>query len=346
MRAEILNEATDQKQYETFVSAHPHGSFFQSFTWARYQLEAFQRKSFIVVVWENEQLLCSALCVIHRLSLGLTSYIYSPRGPLLSTNQEVNQLLFREIKKIASIHKAAFFLFDPPILAEHFPQYDFLSPPEHSPKARFQKSTSHQPQTTLFLDLRMEENEILAQMKEKGRYNIRLAQKRGVIIRTGTVEELYPLLVETGTRDGFGIHPKGVYQKMVEVFGGQAVVLLAEYDRQIISGGIFIYDGQLALYYYGASSNTHRNVMAPYLLQLEAMREGKRRGCTAYDFLGIADEEVRNHRLSGVTEFKTKFGGKSARFIGAYREVYSAFWTWLYDLRHREKPVAHDCQTE
>lgn len=184
------------------------------------------------------------------------------------------------------------------------------------------------PEHTLVLDLQKSEEELLAEMKSKGRYNIRLAEKKGVeIFESSDVAAFHQILQETTERDEFSGHPKVIYKKMLENFGADGLLLLARYEGEIIAGGIFLFSGDTATYYYGASSNLHRNVMAPYLVQWRAIQEARKRVCRWYDFLGIAPEELgqdgKAHRLQGVSAFKEKFGGSRVQYAPAFEVIHS-----------------------
>lgn len=172
---------------------------------------------------------------------------------------------------------------------------------------------------TLLLDLSGTEDEILSQMKEKGRYNIRLAEKRGVTVRMSDGNEndlaaFFALLSETLSRDGFSGNSLGYYREMLRMLqeNDSGGLFVAEKDGEPVAAAIATFVGGTATYYYGASTsdNEKRRDMPAYALQWEMMREGKRRGCSVYDFLGIAPEGKADHPLSGVTDFKLKFGGE------------------------------------
>ena len=135
------------------------------------------------------------------------------------------------------------------------------------------------PEHTLVIDLNQSEEEILQGMKQKGRYNIKLAQGKGVeVFSSNNVSEFYKLLQETTSRDKFSAHPQGVYEKMLESFGEDGLLLLAKYEENIIAGGIFLKCADVLTYYYGASANEHRNVMAPVFIAMagDAGRKKKR----------------------------------------------------------------------
>ena len=148
--------------------------------------------------------------------------------------------------------------------------------------------------TTLLVDLRPSEDEILAQMKEKGRYNVRLAIKRGVTVRKSDgngvdVNAFFGLLSETLDRDGFSGNSLAYYCELVDTLNAADAggLFIAEKDGCPVAAAIATFFGGTATYYYGASTsdNEKRRDMPAYALQWEMMLEGKRRGCETYDFL-------------------------------------------------------------
>ena len=167
---------------------------------------------------------------------------------------------------------------------------------------------------TRILDLTKDLDVILSEMHEKGRYNIRLAEKRWVTIEwvESTVEHMdiwMWLIAETTDRDGFTHNSRAYYEVFLDQ-GDITQLAFAYHEGKVIAAGIFVFFGDTAIYYYGASSSDRevRKHMAPYLLQWHALQEGKRRGCQTYDFLGIAAPWSTNDHLAWVTAFKEKFG--------------------------------------
>ena len=170
-------------------------------------------------------------------------------------------------------------------------------------------------------------------MKPKGRYNIKLAGKKGVVIKKGTEPDLntfYSLLKETSSRDGFNVNNEKYYELMLKSVP-ESELLIAVYENKIIAGGIFTYTKNQGLYYYGASSNEFRNLMAPYLIQWQAILNAKQRGCIYYDFLGISNPENPD-KLSGVTDFKLKFGGRIVKFNQSYQIIHNNFIFKIYKM--------------
>ncbi|MDR1785478.1 MAG: peptidoglycan bridge formation glycyltransferase FemA/FemB family protein [Spirochaetaceae bacterium] len=180
--------------------------------------------------------------------------------------------------------------------------------------------TTVQAPDTVVLDLTLSEEGLLAQMKGKWRYNIRLAEKRGVTVRQGDAGDLgvfYGLYGLTARRDGIGIHAPGYYESLFKTAerrgsgeGPDVRLYLASHGGEVLAGIITLFFHGQGVYLYGASSNSKRNLMAPYLLQWRALRDARAAGCTAYDLYGIPPTEDEGHPMHGLYLFKTGFGGR------------------------------------
>lgn len=208
---------------------------------------------------------------------------------------------------------------------------------------------SIQPPRTILISLEGSDDEILARMKSKTRYNIRLATKKGVTVsQLDTVEPFYDLLESTSDRAAFGIHTEEYYREAYELFqdNGACQLFLAEYDGIPLASIMVFVSGSRCWYFYGASSNLHRERMPTYLIQWEAMRWARERGCLSYDLWGVPDEDFdfleenftqRNDGLWGVYRFKRGFGGELKRVCGPWDRVYLPALYFLYTLRARVK---------
>jgi lipid II:glycine glycyltransferase (peptidoglycan interpeptide bridge formation enzyme) len=164
---------------------------------------------------------------------------------------------------------------------------------------------------------------LLAGMKQKTRYNLRLAERRGVRVRTGGLSDLdllYRLYAETAVRDGFVIRPPAYYREAWGRFieAGLAQPLLAEVEGEPIGAVIVYRYGRTAWYLYGMSREAHRDKMPNHLLQWHAIQWAQAQGCTVYDFWGAPDEFVESDPLWGVWKFKEGFGGQVVRGLGAW----------------------------
>ncbi|MEI6649977.1 MAG: peptidoglycan bridge formation glycyltransferase FemA/FemB family protein [Candidatus Moraniibacteriota bacterium] len=203
-----------------------------------------------------------------------------------------------------------------------------------------------QPRETFVVDLTLSEEELLAAMKPKTRYNIRVAQKRGVNIVASTepqYKEAFIRLV-TGTADRKGIvpHPKAYYEAMcASLLGENGKIFAAEKDGTIVAANIVVFYGGTATYLHGGSDERFRADMAPFLLQWEAMLEAKRRGCARYDLGGVNMGELSagEGKWLGITRFKFGFSPAtaSAVFPGTYDIVLSSVrygtYRWIQRVR-------------
>ncbi|UCG23007.1 MAG: peptidoglycan bridge formation glycyltransferase FemA/FemB family protein, partial [Chloroflexota bacterium] len=203
-----------------------------------------------------------------------------------------------------------------------------------------------QPPRTLVVDLKPPEEEILARMKQKTRYNIRLSAKKGVTVRQGTAEDIpifNQLIRVTGARNTFGVHEPRYYQAAFELFSPDGVSLwIAEYESNPLAAIMVFLTGDRAAYLYGASGDEERQRMPTYAVQWAAMRWAKARGCSAYDLWGVPDYSVerleagfrgRNDGLWGVYRFKRGFGGRLQRTVGTADRVYNKTVYRLYQWR-------------
>lgn len=312
--------------YEVFVKNHPSGTFFQSWAFGEFQEKIpYRGKSWTLLV-EGRGSRVEASCLVIKMKLRLGKcWLWVPYGPLGFSEE-----IFEDLARIAKEEKAIFARIEPP------GDFPFLPGEKKvAPFGRIVKSPERfTPEHSLVLDLEKSEDEILAQMKPKGRYNIQIGVRHGVLVhRYGSDASekdfvaFYEILKKTAGRDSFSTHPKFFYKTLLETFGAEGANLFLAYspEKKVIGGIIVIYYKDTATYYYGASDYAHRNLMAPYLLQWEAIREAKRRGIKHYDFLGIAPPHAKKHPYAGITEFKKKFGGREITHPPAFDVVYRPF---------------------
>lgn len=312
MKAKIL-EKSQEKIWEDFVRNHPLATIHQTAKWGD-----FQGQHWIVGLFDDERIIAGTLLVKRNLPKGYC-WLYAPRGPLATPTEF--EALMPVITEIAAKENAIFLRIDPP-LAKPVKFKDF-----HDVKYGFQ------PQHTIIIDISVSEEEILKQMKPKGRYNIRLAAKKGVTVEQSTdIAGFYKLMSQTTKRDGFSAHDQKFYEKMLQALGENAKLYFAKYNNEVIAGVLNTYFGDTATYYFGASSNSHREFMAPYLLHWEAIKDAKKDGFTKYDLFGIAPAEAKNHPWQGVTEFKKKFGGEEISYQPAQEHAFKKILYSLYRL--------------
>lgn len=327
----------EREGWDAFVAGHPRGHLLQSYAWGELK-GAFGWETLRLALLEEGEIRACAQ-VLFR-CLPLVSLAYVPRGPLVDwADEEATAALLEAIAAAGRSRRAIFLKVEP----------NLPDAPAHHERLRrmgLRPASTVQPRSTLVVDLATDEEEILARMKSKTRYNVRLAGRRGVTVRPSAgpedVERFYDLLLETADRNEFGIHTQDYYQAVYRHFNraGWGTLLFAEREGATLAALWAVAFGGEAIYMYGASQREGRRHMPTYLLQWEAMRWAKARGCTRYDLWGIpdsvlrgdderADLEEKNVRdgLWGVYRFKKGFGGEPKRTVGAYDRVYHP---WVY----------------
>ncbi len=294
MAIRLLTSEHDLQAYGRWIQSHAQNALWQSLAWGDYQ-KALGRDVRIYGVIDGEAITGGALVVIDRTTGGLCTWDI-PRGPIGQHGNELLDAITADAKAAGALA-----LFASPLLP--------LSLSGSLPSPRHE-----QPDATRILDLTLDDNALLAQMKPKGRYNIGVAQRYALEVREShDVDAFYALLQKTSERDAFGIGSKSRYKAFLERVPG-AFLLLCYHtsfsDTEPIAGFLGVIHGSTGIYYYGASSYEHRQLMAPYLLQWEAIRRCRAAGCTSYDLLGVAPPDAGDsHPWAGVSTFKEKFGG-------------------------------------
>jgi len=300
-----IDAQVDAPAWEAFLQAHPNAHILQTAAWGALK-SAFGWYAFRLVAGK------AGAQVLFRPLPGGFTVAYIPKGPL--GPPEAWEALWPEVDALCKRERAVFLKVEPDLWED--------TPAAAVPPRGFRESPhAIQPRRTLVVSLADDEAAILARMKQKTRYNIRLAARKGVTVRPWEdTQAFYRLMAETGERDGFGVHAAGYYQKAYELFHAQGAVelLVAEYEGEPLAALMVFARGRRAWYFYGASTGKHRNKMPTYLLQWEAMRWAKRRGCTEYDLWGVPDADeatleaeftTRREGLWGVYRFKRGFGG-------------------------------------
>lgn len=327
-----IKEISDQSQWDGFLLNHG-AHLLQSWQWGELQRRCGRRVWRLAVVADG-RFLAAAQIIKYDLPLS-KSYLYCPRGPVGESklNVESYKLLFKKISKIVRPRDAIFLRVD----SEVERRSKFTNALREIGFKMGKRQT--QPQDTLFLDLTKSEEDLLADMHHKARYNIRLAGRKKVTIRQSTdlvdVDKFYTLMKATTERDQFSAHPLEYYRKQVAVLGQNDLVklFLAEHKGEVIAVAIVSFYADRAVYLHGASSYEHRKLMAPYSLQWEAIREARQRGLKYYDFGGIAPADAdKNHPWSGITRFKRGFGGEEKNWAGVMELPYQSSWYWGYNL--------------
>jgi peptidoglycan pentaglycine glycine transferase (the first glycine) len=332
--SEIINDAA----WDNFVRAAPDGHVLQTAAWA--QLKGrFGWKAGYALVEDAGHIQAGGQVLFRALPLRLGCVAYVPKGPLINwADDALADALLDALHRLCRQQRAIFLKIEPDeednsTLAQRLEGWGFHLGLQ-----------TVQPRRTILVDLTPEPEDILAQMKSKTRYNVRLAERKGVTVREGTEHDLglfYSLMVATGERDRFGVHSRVYYEAAYQLFVPRGIgrLLLAEYDGELIASVMVFACGNKAWYMYGASGDAHRNLMPNYLLQWKAMQWARAQGCRTYDLWGVPDEDEktlearfleRQDGLWGVYRFKRGFGGRVVRYVGAWDYVYRPVLHWLY----------------
>jgi peptidoglycan pentaglycine glycine transferase (the first glycine) len=268
--------------------------------------------------------------------------LYVPKGPILDYQEPaLRRVVLAQLEQHARREKAIFIKIDPDVIRGWGETEERQSPigakfvEELVGRGWRFSDDQIQFRNTVELDLELSEDELLAAMKQKTRYNIRLAGRKEVIVRLGSPDDfatIIDLYQTTAERDAFTIRPAAYYLDAWQTLydSGLAQPLLAEYQGQAVAAIIVVRYGARAIYMYGASSEEERQRMPNYLLQWEAIRWARQQGCKVYDFWGAPDEFTEGDSLWGVWRFKAGFSGQIVRHIGAWDYPARPFWYWLY----------------
>jgi len=356
----VILTARDAGRWDSFVREQG-GSVLQSSGWAELKQQHGWRPLMLALTDppaanDGGRIRAAALLLLRR--VGPFSVAYIPRGPVVDWGDfGLVRQLFKQVHAVARRHRAIALTLEPNV-AEAATMQQRLTALGFSP------SPPLQPRNTIAVDISAKAEAVLAAMKPKTRYNIRLAAKRGVQVRQATTEAdldgFYALMQETASRDSFGIHALEYYRDCFRIFGpggsGDCGLFLAHLPTEgdaPIAGLLAFALPPEGIYMYGASGERGRAAMPNHLLQWEAIQWCKGRSCTRYDMWGVpanivaaeaahAGDEEQNVRdgLWGVYRFKQGFGGQLYTFVGAWDYDYFAPLARLYRSRRPQELVA------
>jgi len=298
-----LKEIANKEQWDKQIGSQKMSQFLQSWGWGEFQ-ERLGRK-----VWRLD--LENNFIQIIKMDLPLgQNYLYAPR-----LNFVLNRNIIEILKKIAHDEKSIFLRLE-------------LVPHQELDLFGFKRVTSVQPAKSLLLDLNKSIELLLAEMHQKTRYNIHLAEKKGVKLLEARTEEFpifYDLLVDTYRRKGKKTYSRDYFHKLYH--DHLTKIYCAEYQGQILCANMIVFYSDTVTYLHGGSSEKDKNIMAPHLLQWEVIKKAKELGYKYYDFWGI--DEIK---WPGVTRFKKGFGGFETYYGGTWDFVLNKYWYWAYKI--------------
>jgi len=359
----IWNEIISKLPNPHFLQTYEWGQVKAKYGWIPYYAVWTEKQSSVISLqslvtgnWSlsTEPIVAAALILKRQIiSKGFAarlSILYAPKGPLMDwENESLRKRVLDDLQSFAKKQGAIFLKIDPDVvMGRGVPQSvdDVTEKGGQAVRSDLKRrgwvesSDQIQFRNTVIVDLSASEEEILMRMKQKTRYNVRLAEKKGVSVRIGKLEDfgmLHKMYAETSVRDSFVIRDEKYYMTVWKTFmantvHGQpsAVPLIAEVDGEPVAAiFVFMFAGR-AYYVYGMSRSVHREKMPTYLLQWEAMKHAKSQGCLTYDLWGAPDVFDESDSLWGVYRFKEGLGGEVVRTLGAYDFAPNKFWYAMY----------------
>lgn len=327
----------DAETWDALIATLPGAHILQTWEWG--QIKQSYGWQPMPYTWQDAQgKMGAAALVLQRkvsfrgLSLPL-KVLYVPRGPLLDwNNPDWRKRVIDELQTLSRQPGVVFIKIDPEVVVG----YGVPGMPDavettsgiavvSDLKERGWRFSTEQVQfkNTVQVDLNYSEAELLARMKQKTRYNVNLAQRKGVVVRianSADLDILYRLYAETSVRDGFVIRSESYYKSLWQAFieHGMAKALLAEFGGEPLAGLFLFHFAHRAWYLYGMSSQSHRDKMPNHLLQWTAILQAKHLGCTSYDLWGAPDLFNETDSMWGVFRFKEGLGGRVVRTTGAW----------------------------
>ena len=328
-----LLENKDKKKYKKFLESHERCNFQQSLEWGEVK-DSWTKE--VILSEDKKGKIKGSLCVWIRKIPIFGNLMYVARGPVCDIHdKKVLEDLKNGADELAKKYNAFVLRMEPDIEKsdEKFRKIAIDLGFKIKDDSKDFKDEI-QPRFVFQLDLRGKDKEqIFSEFHQKTRYNIRLANRKGVQIREGTKEDLkafHDIMVETGKRDNFLIRSLSYFEKMYDCLAPEHMKLLMAYhEDEPIAGIIPIMYGNKVWYLYGASSNTKRNLMPNYLLQWTMIQEAIDRGAEMYDFRGVSGIVDENHPQYGLYRFKKGFNARFVEFIG---EVYIPYKPLKYKL--------------
>ncbi len=327
-------EIVNSQEWGTWLRRFPDAHILQSPEWGVLKSRFGWKPRYITQ--ENS----GAMVLFKNLPLGFSAG-YIPKGPV----GKHWDTLWSNIDAIARQERTIFLKVEPDLWeneknAERQSVIGFANMP----------SDTIQPRRTMSVSLLGTEDDWLNRMKQKTRYNIRLAERKDVRVdKSNNLSAFSHLMQVTGSRDGFGVHTADYYRLAYELFSknGHCELLIATYGEKILAGLMVFRRGKRAWYLFGGTSNEERNRMPAYLIQWEAMRWAARNGCVEYDLWGVPDFpeselenqfQERSDGLWGVYRFKRGFGGEIIRAVEARDRVYykNIYWAYQWFLKKRK----------
>ncbi len=305
-----------KESYEKFVAAHESGSFLQSWSWGEFQRTQGKTPIRYGIFSDQNEIIGTVLFLETKVPKLSGKYLYAPYGPLVP--EEYSRGLIQKVK-------------------DDFASTWFIRVEPKDELPIDGKPTLHiQPGSTLITDLTQTDEELLTNMHQKTRYNIKVANKHGVTIKSETEQndEAINLLTKTSERQSYKSYSTNYYNDLLKFFGSakesdcEVNLYQASFNGSPIASSITIDHGTTRTYLFGGSDNSKRNLMAPYALHWQSMHDAKNKGLTKYDWWGT---ETATGAVPGFVQFKMRWGGTQKFYAGSRDIVLNSSWYRAYN---------------
>lgn len=313
-------------ELDAFIAAHPEGHFMQTSRWGALK----SSWTWVAVAKRNESgvIVGSMSFLIRKAPLLPCTLMYGCRGPVCFPNDyDTLRDLLTAAKTLARTFRSYSIKLDPDVPVGNKAFTDLLESLGYRHLEKGKSFEGVQPRFVFRLNIEgLSEDELMARFSSKTRYNIRLAARKGVAVkRVGEagLDDFSALMVETGVRDNFVTRPREYFARMLTVMGEHARLYMAYHEGQAIAGALAVWYGDKVWYLYGASSNSHRNLMPNYALQWEMIRWAAEKNCRIYDFRGVSGDLSEDNPLYGLYRFKRGFNGDFCEFAGEFDYISS-----------------------
>jgi len=314
------------KAWDNFLEAHPEAGFMQASWWADFRANVGY-EHFAIILRHNGVILGGALVQKYLFGPGNCFY-YIQDGPVLPSEESDAAEVFAAILQSVENHRAK--ETDKVSHLRIEPRWPRMPAFVSGFRPLAIRDNYVEPRATLCVHLQPSEEDILAQMKPKGRYNIRVAQRHGVSIVEDNSEQgiadFLRLYADMTERQEINPKPADYFKALIPILTsvGRGSIFFAEYGGCRLAAALVVLFGQTATYFYGASLDEHRHVMAPYLLHFEVMRKARGLGHQWYDFWGIGPENEPDHPWANFSTFKRKFGGREFNIVPTIDYIYDS----------------------
>ncbi|QQS22942.1 peptidoglycan bridge formation glycyltransferase FemA/FemB family protein [bacterium] len=334
----VVRLSDQEKQaYDQFVAVSSDGSFLQSWDWGNFQTLS-QKTAVRYAVYENKKIIATAQLLKNKVPHLPGYYLYSAYGPVIADaevkySEEIIEQLINQIKI-------------------DFPDCWFIrleSKTDLNYEKHAAKTIRIQPGKTLVTDLTQSPDDLQEGMHNKTRYNIKVAAKHNIRVEPEVsvspqhgfhIAEFIELLTNTSGRQKFKGHEEEYYKTLIDFFvlhykghdnkwGCKVSLYKALYEKRLVAAAIMIDHGNTRTYLFGGSSDSDKNLMAPYAIHWQAMMDAKNNGLKRYDWWGI---ETSSGKTPGFVKFKLRWGGSEVSYPPVIDVVLNKAWYLVYKL--------------